>query len=125
MRNLTKTLLIGGAALVPALSSAQAQLTYGRPVAEALTTVQYIISLLNIILPSAAVILFFLVIAAYLWGKLRGQEVVKGTTILYSLIAVTVLFATYGLVRLMAAFVGVNTDGSTRITAPALPTQAR
>lgn len=124
MRNLTKTLLIGGAALVPALSFAQAQLTYGRPVAEALTTVQYIISLLNIILPSAAVIVFFWLIVRFIWNKSRSEKADTGGLV-WGLVALTVLFGTYGLVRLMASFVGVNTDGSTRITAPALPTQAR
>jgi hypothetical protein len=124
MKVTSKSLLIGGLLSAPALSMAQAQLTYGRPLVEGLTTVQYLIQLLNIILPSAAVILFFFLVAKFIWSKIFGGDT-KPTTLLWGLVALAILFGVYGLVRLLGSFVGVNTDGSARITAPALPQQAR
>jgi hypothetical protein len=109
---------------LPTFSFAQTQLTYGRPIAEGLASIQYFIQLLNVILPSLAVIIFFWLVVKFIWDKSKGE---KGDpkSLLWGIVALAVLFGVYGLVRLMASFVGVNTDGNTRITAPALPTQAR
>ncbi len=110
---------------LPAMSMAQGQLTYGRPIVEAAGTVQYLISLLSIIIPSAAVVVFFFLVFLFIWKKVRGEEDKNGgKNLLWGVVALTVLFGLYGLIRLFGSVVGVNTDGSTRIVAPSLPSQS-
>lgn len=126
MKALHKTLLIAGVATFPAATFAQ-QVTYGRPIVEALSTVQLIMNILNILLPAAAVLVFFWLVIQFIWNRMKGNTDKQGSSsnLVWGIIALAVIFGVYGLVRLTASFVGVNTDGSTRITAPALPSVAR
>lgn len=126
MKALQKTLTIGAVAGLPVAALAQ-QVTYGRPIVEALSTVQLIMNILNILLPAAAVLVFFWLVIQFIWNRMKGNTDKQGSSanLVWGIIALAVIFGVYGLVRLTASFVGVNTDGSTRITAPSLPQVAR
>jgi hypothetical protein len=123
MKALQKTLAITVIAGLPVAALAQ-QVTYGRPIVEALSTVQLIMNILNILLPAAAVLVFFWLVIKFIWNKSQGKDT-DASSLLWGIIALAVIFGVYGLVRLTASLVGVNTDGSTRITAPSLPQVAR
>lgn len=123
MKALQKTLAITAVAGLPVAALAQ-QVTYGRPIVEALSTVQLIMNILNILLPAAAVLVFFWLVIKFIWNKSQGKDT-NASSLLWGIIALAVIFGVYGLVRLTASLVGVNTDGSTRITAPSLPQVAR
>jgi hypothetical protein len=125
MKSLNKSLLTIGAISLPVIASAQ-QVTYGRPIIEALSTVQLIFNILNVLLPALAVLLFFWLVISFIWKKTQGTAKAEdNASLVWGIIALAVIFGVYGLVRLTASFVGVNTDGSTRITAPSLPQVAR
>lgn len=123
MKALQKSLATSALLGLPVAALAQ-QVTYGRPIVEALSTVQIIMNILNVLLPAAAVLIFFWLVIKFIWDRSKGKET-NASGLLWGIIALAVIFGVYGLVRLTASFVGVNTDGSTRITAPALPQVAR
>jgi hypothetical protein len=125
MKAFQKSLLTASVVSLPAFALAQ-QVTYGRPIVEALSTVQLIFNILNVLLPAAAVLIFFWLVITFIWKKMgNGDGKADAGSLLWGIIALAVIFGVYGLVRLTASFVGVNTDGSTRITAPSLPQVAR
>jgi hypothetical protein len=123
MKALQKSLATSALLGLPVAALAQ-QVTYGRPIVEALSTVQIIMNILNVLLPAAAVLIFFWLVIKFIWDRSKGKET-NASGLLWGIIALAVIFGVYGLVRLTASFVGVNPDGSTRITAPALPQVAR
>jgi hypothetical protein len=126
MKALQKTLITATLVGAPAVTLAQS-ITYGRPIVEALSTVQVIFGILNVLLPAAGVLLFFWLVISFIWNRMKGNTEKGGSSgnLIWGIIALAVIFGVYGLVRLTASFVGVNTDGSTRITAPALPSVSR
>jgi hypothetical protein len=123
MKALQKTLVTAALVGAPVVALAQS-ITYGRPIVEALSTVQVIFGILNVLLPAAGVLIFFWLVIKFIWDKSQGKDT-SASGLLWGIIALAVIFGVYGLVRLTASFVGVNTDGSTRITAPALPSVSR
>ncbi len=97
-----------------------------KPVKDLLGDLEIFIRFLNYALPALAVILFFLLIVVYIAGRfglsiggLKAEDM-KGS-ILPALVGLAILFTVYGLIQLLGALIGVDTNRSKTITAPSLP----
>lgn len=120
---LTKIFVLG---LVSIPTFAFAASPFLKPVKDVLGDLEIFINFLNWALPALAVIMFFLLVVVFVAGKagvhlpfLHAENQGKG--IFFSLVALAVLFAVYGLVQLMGALFGIDTNRAKTITAPSLP----
>lgn len=97
-----------------------------KPVKDVLGDAEIFINFLNWALPALGVVAFFMVVLFYIVGKMRGaplfgMEVKSGSNLFYALVGLAVLFSVYGLIQLLGALFGVDTNRAKTITAPSLP----
>jgi len=100
-----------------------------KPVKDLLGDLEYFIQFLGVALPSLAIIVFFLLVIAYIMKKLGFASMfgivpldkVDGKALLFSIIALAVMVSVYGLIQLIGALFGVDTNRAKTITAPSLP----
>ncbi len=100
-----------------------------KPVKDVLGDVEIFINFLNWALPALAVLIFFFLVIAFIAGKMGlkipgvggGDHGVSGKAIFWSLVALAVMFALYGLIQLVGALFGIDTNRAKTITAPSLP----
>lgn len=119
MKALQKTLAIGAVAGLPVAAFAQ-QLKYGQPFVEAFGTANVLLQMATYFLYGLGVVTFLYLVIKFIWAKANGKDT-DSSSLIWGIIALAVMFGVYGLIRLTASIVGVNTDGSTKITAPSLP----
>lgn len=129
MKNLFVKLLVSVGVLVPAYVYAASP--FLKPVKDLLGDLEIFIQFLNWALPALAVLVFFVLIVIYIAGKMgfapfgfkikpaAGSN--QGKTIFWALVGLAVMFAVYGLIQLIGALVGVDTNRAKTITAPSLP----
>lgn len=123
----TKILLALGL-LVPVYTYAASP--FLKPVKDLLGDLEIFIQFLNWALPALGVLVFFLLIIIYISGKM-GFPIAKlwggkkvdggGKAIWWALVGLAVMFAVYGLIQLIGALFGVDTNRAKTITAPSLP----
>jgi amino acid transporter len=94
-----------------------------KPVKDLLSDLEIFIKFLNWALPALGVIVFFVVVIVFILNKMGVMKLgeVKGGNLLWALIGLAILFSVYGLIQLLGALVGVDTNRSKTITAPSLP----
>ena len=97
-----------------------------KPVKDLLGDGEIFINFLNWALPALGVLIFFLVIIIYILGKVRGEplfglKVESGSNLFYALLGLAVMFSVYGLIQLIGALFGIDTNRAKTITAPSLP----
>lgn len=94
-----------------------------KPVKDLLGDLEIFIKFLNWALPALAVIAFMVLVFLFIASKFGWKPFgdITGTSMLYALIALAVLFTIYGLIQLLGALVGVDTNRAKTITAPSLP----
>lgn len=98
-----------------------------KPVKDLLGDLEIFIRFLNWAIPAVGVLVFFLVVIIYIYGKMTGNalfgvlKVEKGSNLMWALVALAVMFAVYGLIQLIGALFGVDTNRAKSITAPSLP----
>jgi hypothetical protein len=97
-----------------------------KPVKDVLGDFEIFINFLNWALPALAVIMFFLLVMVYVAGK-AGVHIPgihaenQGKGLLLAIVALAVMFSIYGLVQLLGALFGIDTNRAKTITAPSLP----
>lgn len=94
-----------------------------KPVKDLLGDLEIFIKFLNWALPALAVIIFFVVVIIFIlnrMGMVKLGEVSK-SGLFAALIGLAILFSVYGLIQLLGALVGVDTNRAKTITAPSLP----
>lgn len=125
MKKLFVKLLVSVGVLVPAYVYAASP--FLKPVKDLLGDLEIFIQFLNWALPALGILAFFLLIIAFIAMKmhlnigLKLDETKAGRQIFYALVALAVMFAVYGLIQLIGALVGVDTNRAKTITAPSLP----
>ncbi len=104
-----------------------------KPVKDLLGDLEIFINFLNWALPALAILIFFLLIIAFIANKLgfnlpgtefKGSEGGKtegGKKILWAIMALAAMMSVYGLIQLIGALFGVDTNRAKSITAPSLP----
>ncbi len=98
-----------------------------KPVKDVLGDIEIFINFLNWALPALGVIVFFLLVIAFILGKMHMTHLIgmehgpDGKALFWSVVALAVLFAVYGLIQLIGALFGIDTNRAKTITAPSLP----
>ncbi len=95
-----------------------------KPVKDVLGDLEIFINFLNWALPALAVLVFFFLVIVYILNKMQyklfGFEV-SNKAFFGAIIALAVMFAVYGLIQLIGALFGIDTNRAKTITAPSLP----
>jgi hypothetical protein len=115
--------------LISAPAFAFAASPFLKPVKDVLGDLEIFINFLNWALPALGVLLFFLLVIVFIAGKMglhipglhAGDGGVSGTKLLWAVVALAVMFAVYGLIQLIGALFGIDTNRAKTITAPSLP----
>jgi amino acid permease len=93
-------------------------------VKDVLGDLEIFINFLNWALPAVAILVFFLLVVVYILNKMQyklfGFEV-SNKAFFGAIIALAVMFAVYGLIQLIGALFGIDTNRAKTITAPSLP----
>jgi hypothetical protein len=104
-----------------------------KPVKDLLGDLEIFINFLSWALPAVGVLIFFLLVVTYISGKMgfpiakiwggggEGKEGVQGKGLFWALVGLAVMFAVYGLIQLIGALFGIDTNRAKTITAPSLP----
>jgi hypothetical protein len=124
MKNLYTKLFLSTTVLLP--GAAFAASPFLKPVKDVLGDLEIFINFLNWALPALAILVFFLLVIVFILGKMGislpgGFKIESGTSIFWSLVALAVMFAVYGLIQLIGALFGIDTNRAKTITAPSLP----
>jgi hypothetical protein len=99
-----------------------------KPVKDLLGDLEVFIQFLGTALPAVAILLFFLLIIVFIADKMKfplpfgltlGEK--AGKNVLWSIVALAVMVSVYGLIQLVGALFGVDTNRAKTITAPSLP----
>lgn len=117
-------LFVSAIIAVPAVTFAASP--FLKPVKDILGDLEIFINFLNWALPALGLLVFFALIIFYIIGKIKGGpvlglEVKSGSSIFYAIVGLAVMFAVYGLIQLIGALFGVDTNRAKTITAPSLP----
>jgi hypothetical protein len=124
MNKLFIKLLVSVGVLVPAYVYAASP--FLKPIKDLLGDLEIFIQFLNWALPALGILVFFLLIIGFIGSKMGftffGMLKVKsGKSIWWGLVGLACMFAVYGLIQLIGALVGVDTNRAKTITAPSLP----
>jgi len=98
-----------------------------KPVKDLLGDGEIFINFLNWALPAVAVLIFFILVIYFIAGKAHfhlpgmGDHGPDGGALIWGLVGLACLFAVYGLVQLIGALFGIDTNRAKTITAPSLP----
>jgi hypothetical protein len=122
MKKLFTKLFLLTAVSAPALAFAASP--FLKPVKDVLGDLEIFINFLNWALPAVAILVFFLLVVVYILNKMQyklfGFEV-SNKAFFGAIIALAVMFAVYGLIQLIGALFGIDTNRAKTITAPSLP----
>lgn len=126
MKNLYIKVLVLFGVLVPAYTYAASP--FLKPIKDLLGDLEIFIQFLNWALPAVGVLVFFLMVIVFIAMKmhfplfgLKLDEQKAGRQLFWGLVGLAVMFAVYGLIQLIGALVGVDTNRAKTITAPSLP----
>lgn len=126
MKKLFVKLFASIGVLVPAYAYAASP--FLKPIKDLLGDLEIFIQFLNWALPALGILVFFLLLVLFLMKKagfpsIFGMSLKKvgGGSIVWGLIGLACMFAVYGLIQLIGALVGVDTNRAKTITAPSLP----
>lgn len=126
MKKLFEKIFLVGIMLVPGLTFAASP--FLKPVKDVLGDVEIFINFLNWALPALAVLVFFFLVIGFIASKmgwklfgLFGDEAKSSSNLFWGLLGLAVMFAVYGLVQLLGALFGIDTNRAKTITAPSLP----
>ena len=123
MKKLYTKLFIGATLAIPAVTFAASP--FLKPVKDILGDLEIFINFLNWALPALGVLVFFILIVVYILNKTGiykiGDDAKMGRNIMYALFGLAVMFAVYGLIQLIGALFGIDTNRAKTITAPSLP----
>lgn len=123
MKNFITRFFLFSTTTLPAFAFAASP--FLKPVKDVVGDLEYFIQFLNWALPALAVVMFFLLVMIFVAGKagihLPFLHAEGGKGIFYSLLALAVMFALYGLIQLVGALFGIDTNRAKTITAPSLP----
>lgn len=128
MKKLFVKLLVSVGILVPAYVYAASP--FLKPIKDLLGDLEIFIQFLNWALPALGILVFFILIIVFVAGKAglhipglhapnEGKDM--GWGIWWGLVGLACMFAVYGLIQLIGALVGVDTNRAKTITAPSLP----
>lgn len=98
-----------------------------KPVKDVLGDLEIFINFLNWALPALAVLIFFFLVIGFIASKMGwkigifGDEAAKSTNLFWGIVGLAIMFAVYGLIQLMGALFGIDTNRAKTITAPSLP----
>lgn len=104
-----------------------------KPVKDVLGDLEIFINFLNWALPALAILLFFLLVIAFIAQKMgfnipgttfvgsEGGKTEGGRKLLWAIVALAAMMSVYGLIQLIGALFGVDTNRAKTITAPSLP----
>jgi len=94
-----------------------------KPVKDLLGDLEIFIKFLNWAVPALAVIVFMVLVVLFILSKMQvaWAPKIEGKNIFWALVGLAVLFTVYGLIQLLGALVGVDTNRAKSITAPSLP----
>ena len=123
MKKILTKLFLFSAVTLPGFAFAASP--FLKPVKDVLGDLEIFINFLNWALPALAVVMFFLLVMVFVAGKagihLPFLHAEGGKGIFWSLVALAVMFALYGLIQLIGALFGIDTNRAKTITAPSLP----
>lgn len=126
MKNIFTKLLLGLGILIPVYVNAASP--FLKPIKDLLGDLEIFIQFLNWALPALGVLLFFLLIIGFIASKFGftmfgffGKGAKSGTNLIWGIVALACMFAVYGLIQLIGALFGVDTNRAKTITAPSLP----
>ncbi len=126
MKNLYTKIAFSTVLTVPAVTFAASP--FLKPVKDVLGDLEIFINFLNWALPALAILVFFLLVIIFIYGKATGgakflgfESKISGGALLWSLVGLAVMFAVYGLIQLLGALFGIDTNRAKTITAPSLP----
>jgi hypothetical protein len=94
-----------------------------KPVKDVLGDMEIFINFLNWALPALGVLVFFGLIIIFILNKMQITKLgeVKNSSLLWGLVGLACMFAVYGLIQLIGALFGIDTNRAKTITAPSLP----
>ena len=95
-----------------------------KPVKDLLGDVEIFIYFLNWALPAIGVLAFFMVVIVFVLNKMGYEPFswkVTPSQLFASVVGLAAMFAIYGLIQLMGALFGIDTNRAKTITAPSLP----
>lgn len=100
-----------------------------KPVKDLLGDLEIFIRFLNWALPALGILLFFLLVLGFIgskfgftmFGFFSAEDTKKSTNLIWGIVALACMFAVYGLIQLVGALFGVDTNRAKTITAPSLP----
>ena len=128
MKKLYIKLLIAFGVLAPSYVFAASP--FLKPVKDLLGDLEIFIQFLNWALPALGILVFFLLIIVYIADKMgfnlgftlaSGTKMGKGGNLVWAMVALACMFAVYGLIQLIGALFGVDTNRAKIMTAPSLP----
>jgi uncharacterized membrane protein YeaQ/YmgE (transglycosylase-associated protein family) len=126
MKKLLNKLFLATILVAPAFVFAASP--FLKPVKDVLGDLEIFIKFLNWALPALGVLLFFLLILGFIGSKFGftmfgffGDDAKKSTNLIWGIVGLACMFAVYGLIQLMGALFGVDTNRAKTITAPSLP----
>lgn len=124
MKKLYSKIFIVAAFALPGVTFAASP--FLKPVKDVLGDVEIFTNFLNWFLPALGVLVFFFLVINFIVGKVRGGPGLFGMTtgnsaLIWGLVGLAVMFAVYGLIQLIGALFGIDTNRAKTITAPSLP----
>lgn len=132
MKKLFAKLLVSVGVLVPAYAYAASP--FLKPIKDLLGDLEIFIQFLNWALPALGILIFFLLVVVFIADKFHfpiaklwggggdaNHTALSGGAIFYAMVGLACMFAVYGLIQLIGALVGVDTNRAKTITAPSLP----
>lgn len=127
MKNLYTKLTLLSLLAIPAATFAASP--FLKPVKDVLGDVEIFINFLNWALPALGVLLFFLLVISFIMGKIGikfmglggGEHGMGAGNLFWGVVGLAIMFAVYGLIQLIGALFGIDTNRAKTITAPSLP----
>ncbi len=126
MKNLYTKIAFATLLAVPAVTFAASP--FLKPVKDVLGDLEIFINFLNWALPALAVLVFFFLVIGFIASKmgwklfgLFSDDAKNSTNLFWGLVGLAVMFAVYGLIQLLGALFGIDTNRAKTITAPSLP----
>lgn len=93
-----------------------------KPVKDLLGDLEIFINFLNWALPALGVLIFFFLVIRFVYYRATGEAAkADPMTLVWGVVALAVMFAVYGLIQLLGALFGIDTNRAKTITAPSLP----
>jgi ABC-type arginine transport system permease subunit len=121
MKNLYTKIAFATLLAVPAVTFAASP--FLKPVKDVLGDLEIFINFLNWALPALGVLIFFGLVIMFILNKMQITKfgAVSNSGLFAGIVGLAVMFAVYGLIQLIGALFGIDTNRAKTITAPSLP----